>query len=85
MTRQLTLDLPEEIYLALDRKAKEVGQPLESLARDCLARVALPPEPAAPFRRWAGAFASGVPDAAERHDEYLGRALDGELQGRPDE
>src|SRR5437763_246628 len=42
------------------------------------------PEPAEPgsfLRKWAGAFQSDVPDAAERHDYYLGQALYEEMTG----
>jgi hypothetical protein len=33
---------------------------------------------------WAGAFASDVPDAAERHDHYLGEELARRKAGRED-
>jgi len=35
-----------------------------------------------PFLKWIGAFESDVPDAAERHDHYLGEALYKELKGQ---
>jgi hypothetical protein len=85
MSHQLTLDLPDEVYQPLLRRARETGQPLEALIRDCLARAVEAPSPPGRLRRWAGAFASDVPDAAERHDEYLGRSLADELAGGTDE
>jgi hypothetical protein len=84
MSHQLTLDLPDEVYTSLLRKAEEAGQPLESLVQEWLAQVVLAPRPAGRLRRWAGAFASDVPDAASRHREYLGQAFQDELQGKPD-
>ena len=51
-------------------------------------RIAGLPELAAPksandnrLLRWVGAFESSVPDAAQRHDDYLGQALYEELKG----
>ena len=85
MSRQLTLDLPDEVYLDLLRKAEQAGLPLESLVGDWLARAVRDPQPAGRLRNWAGAFDSGVPDAASRHRDYLGRALLGDPQGQPDE
>jgi hypothetical protein len=85
MSRQLTLDLPDEVYQDLLLKAEQAGLPLESLVGDWLAQAVRDPQPAGRLRSWAGAFASGVPDAASRHRDYLGQAyLDG-LQGQPDE
>ena len=85
MSHQLTLDLPDEVYLPLLRKAEEAGQPLPSLVGDWLARAIRDPRPAGRFRNWAGAFASDVPDAASRHRDYLGRALLDDSPGEPDE
>ncbi len=84
MMHQITLVIPDEVYQPLLRKAQETGQPLEAVANACLAH-ALNPKPGwGRLRRWAGAFASGVPDAGLRHDEYLGHALLEELRGKPD-
>jgi hypothetical protein len=85
MSHELTLDLPEEIYLPLLRQAEEAGQPLEALIRDYLAQAARASSPPGLLRRWAGAFASDVPDAATRHHEYLGETLHDELLGKPDD
>lgn len=93
MTHQLMLEIPDEVYQPLLYKAQEMGQSIEAVAGACLAQSvvssanATAGENALPgnrLRKWAGAFASGVPDLATRHHEYLGQALSDELQGRKD-
>ena len=84
MTHQLTLELPEDVYLPLASKAQEMGQSVEATATACLAESLGAAPPGSRLRRWAGAFDSGVPDAATRHHDYLGKALADDLQGRPD-
>jgi hypothetical protein len=85
MSHQLTLDLPDEVYLSLLRKAEEAGQPLPSLVGDWLAQAVREPRLSGQFRSWAGAFASNVPDAASKHRDYLGRALLDDLPEESDE
>ena len=80
MTHQITLAIPDEVYQPLLRQAHETGQPLESLACDCIAEAVSALIPGGRLRRWAGAWASNVPDASLRHDEYLGQALSDELE-----
>ncbi len=82
MSRQLTLDLPEEVYLDLLRQAERAGLPVESLVGEWLARALQNPQPTGRLRQWAGAFASGVPDAASRCRDYLGQS---HLHDQPDE
>src|SRR2546426_237497 len=84
MTHQLTLDIPDEIYQPLLQKAKATSQTVEAIARACLAASVQDVAPGSRVRRWAGAFTSGVPDAATRHHDYLGQALYDELQGKKD-
>jgi hypothetical protein len=84
MTHQLILEIPDEIYQPLLEKAQAMGQPVEAVARACLAGLVQGVAPGSRLRRWAGAFASGVPDAATRHHDYLGQALYDELQGKKD-
>ena len=87
MPHQLSLSIPDEVYEPLQRRAEAKAQTVEALAGECLARAAEEddPRPGAGLRRWAGAFASGVTDAGERHDEYLGQALYDEMTGKTDE
>jgi hypothetical protein len=82
MTHQLTLEIPDDVYQPLLQKAKDQGQAVETVAQECLAESVQKQSPDSSSRRWIGAFESNVPDAAERHHEYLGQALYDELQGR---
>jgi hypothetical protein len=84
MDHQVTLEIPDEVYQPLLRKAKVSGQTVEAVANARLAEAAQAALRDTRLRRWAGAFASDVPDAAVRHHEYLGQALGEELQGKKD-
>jgi hypothetical protein len=79
VTHQLTLEVPEEVYRPLLERARATGQTVEDVARACLADSVQKAAPGSPLRKWAGSWASNVPDAGVRHDEYLGRALHDEL------
>ena len=80
MTHQITLAVPDEVYQPLLRHAHETGQPLEFIAGACIAEAVSAFTPGGRLRRWTGAWASNVPDASLRHDEYLGQALSDELE-----
>jgi hypothetical protein len=84
MTHQLTLEVPDEVYQPLLHKAQVMGQTVEAVARACLAESVGSVAPGSRLRKWAGAFASGIPDVATRHHEYLGQALYDELRGKQD-
>jgi hypothetical protein len=84
MTHQLTLEIPEEVYQPLLQKAQAMGQTVEAVACAHLADSVQSLAPGSRLRRWAGAFASGMPDVATRHHDYLGQALYEELQGKKD-
>ena len=84
MTHQLTLEIPDEVYQPLLQKAQATGQSVEAMARACLADFVQSVAPGSRLRAWAGAFASGLPDSATRHHDYLGQALYEELQGNKD-
>jgi hypothetical protein len=84
MTHQLRLEIPDEVYQPLLQKAQATGQTVEAVAGECLADSLRSVAPGSRLRRWAGAFASGLPDLATRHHEYLGQALYDELQGKKD-
>lgn len=84
MTHQITLEIPDEVYQPLLQKAQATGQAVEAVASACLAESLQKELPGSRLRRWAGAFASGLPDAATRHHDYLGQALQDELQGKSD-
>jgi hypothetical protein len=84
MTHQLVLELPDDVYQPLARRAEAAGRPLADVATDCLTRAVRPLQPSEELRRWAGAIDSGVPDLAERHDHYIGEALANDLKKNPD-
>ena len=81
MAHQLVLDVPEDLYEPLLRQANRAGKKPEELAALWLARAVALQEDR--LRRWAGALDSGVPDAALRHDDYLGASLRRELPDTP--
>ncbi len=83
MIHQVLLDVPDEVYQPLLRKAAESGRSLEAVAAECLAQAVQTAAPESPARKWAGALASGVTDASTRHDHYLGQALAEDLQSAP--
>lgn len=72
MERTLTLEVPEEVYESLRRRAEEAGQPPESLAIELLV-AATQPHGGDPLEEFIGAFSGGDFEWADRHDEYLGR------------
>lgn len=80
MTHQITLAIPDEVYQPLLRQAHATGQPLEAIAGACIADAVSALTPGSRLRRWTGAWASKVPDASLRHDEYLGQVLGDELE-----
>jgi hypothetical protein len=84
MIHQVTLQIPDALYQPLLEKAKATGQTVEAVASACLQELVAPQGAGFRLKHWAGALASDVPDAALRHDEYLGQALDEELRGKPD-
>lgn len=82
MSHQLTIDVPDEVYQPLFAKAEAAGQTAESLALELVAKGIAPITRGELLRKWFGAFDSGISDAAERHDDYIGQALYDELQGK---
>lgn len=73
MERTLTLEMPEEVYESLRRKAEESGQPPESLAIELLAAAIQPRGEEDPLERFIGAVDGEGGEWADRHDDYLGR------------
>ena len=81
MSHPLSIDLPEDVFSNLSKLAHEQGRTPEAVAQELISRGVQQPE-SDPFLKWIGAFESDVPDAAERHDPYLGEALYKELKGQ---
>jgi hypothetical protein len=74
MIYTLELELPEDIYESLVRSANQTGQQPEELAVQWLQAASqnAVDDPLEPF---IGAFTSGIPDLADRHDENLGKTI----------
>jgi hypothetical protein len=81
MSHTLTLDLPNEVYEPLSRKARQDGRKPEDVATEWLT-AAVQRETADPLLQLAGTLEADVTDIGERHDHYIGEALAGELRGR---
>ena len=79
MTHTLLLELPEQVYATLTETAKQQGQRPEAVAVQWLV-TATENLAGDPFEQFIGAISSDVPDWADRHDEYIGRALMVELR-----
>lgn len=80
MAATLTIEVSDELFQQLEHQAREKGKAPETLAAEYLASL-LSSSRQDRLLRWVGAFESSVPDAAERHDDYLGQALYEELKG----
>lgn len=74
MERTLVLEVPEEIYQPLIKKAQQVGQTPEKVVLQWLTN-ALRPVNDDPLLQLAGAFESEATDLSEKHDDYIGRGL----------
>lgn len=83
MSHELTLELPDEVYRPLAERAQSTGQSVEATAQACIVQALGRHSGYGRVRKWAGAFSSGVTDAGQRHDDYIGDALVDELRGRP--
>jgi hypothetical protein len=81
MSHALTIEVPEDVYLRLEKWASQQGTTPAALATDWVSRRVVELEQD-PLMRWAGALDSEVSDVAERHDDYLGNALAETLPGR---
>jgi hypothetical protein len=80
MAATLTIEISDQLFQQLERQSREQGKTAQVLAVECLARgLASPADDR--LLRWVGAFESATPDAAERHDDYLGKAFHEELTG----
>jgi hypothetical protein len=79
MAVTLAVSVSDELLEHLRRLAAQENKTPEDYAAECLKRM-LPLHAGDFLKRWAGAFASNVPDAGLHHHEYLGQALYEELQ-----
>jgi predicted transcriptional regulator len=74
MGYKLTLELPDEVYQSLVRRAKETSQSPDAFAAEVLAAVTRQAEED-PLEQFIGAFDSRGSDWADRHDQHLGEAM----------
>ena len=81
MAATLTIEVSDELLECLRQTGARQGKTPEAVAVEYLANLTLK-LPAGAVRRWAGAWASNVPDASLRHDDYLGQAFHQQL-GEP--
>jgi predicted transcriptional regulator len=82
MPHALSISVPDEVFAHLSEIAVQRGETPEALAEEIVSQSVRELD-TDPLLRWLGAFESGVADAAECHDEYLGRALLDEMRGDP--
>jgi hypothetical protein len=80
MEHTLILEVPEEIYQPLIKKAQQVGLTPEKVVLQWLIS-AIKPLTDDPLLQLAGIFESAVTDVSEKHDEYIGQELMRELHG----
>lgn len=72
--KRTTIFIPEELKRDLQAYASRKEVSVAAVVREAVAAYIAEPE-AAPLPSFAGAFASGHGDTAERHDELLFRTL----------
>lgn len=74
MGHQLVIDIPEEIYLSLEEKARREGTTPEELAKQWIAAAAAAGGED-PLERLFGSIQGRISDWAQDHDRYLGEAI----------
>jgi hypothetical protein len=85
MPHQLTIEVADEVYQPLVERAQAAGCSPECLATDLVAQAMRPAGMSPELRSWGGALESGIPDWADRHDEYLGQAQSAHLRPQANE
>lgn len=80
MASILAVPVSQELLARLTQRAAEQGTTPEAIAAADLEQEVASPD-ADPLLACIGMVASDAPDAAERHDEYLGRGILAEMNG----
>jgi hypothetical protein len=80
MGHTLVLELPEEVYEPLAKTADQSGKSPEEIAVHWLVTAARQSSDD-PVEKFIGALSSTVPDWADQHDKYIGRAIMQETKG----
>ena len=78
MSHMLHITLPDMLFEALTRMARQTGQPLETVATKWLT-VAAEQLVHDPLDQLIGTVASGGIDWANNHDQYVGQGIADEL------
>ena len=78
MGQTLTLEVPEDVYKLLKKRAEQTGQPPEALAVQLLATATQNIEDD-PLEKFIGAFSSSGSDWADHHDKHLGKSVKEEM------
>jgi hypothetical protein len=81
MTHKLLVEVPEDVFRALQKTASLAGQPLEVLAAERLSEATRDLEND-PLEAFIGAFSSGITDWADKHDLYFNQSVMEEMTGR---
>jgi uncharacterized protein YwbE len=74
MGHRLALEVSEDLYKSLAKKAQQTGQSTEGLAVELLT-AATQEETEDPLEKFIGAFSSQDVAWADQHDKYLGKAV----------
>jgi len=79
MNHPLTLNIPDNVFQALQQQAQQTGQSPESVALQLLTN-ATQPTVADPLEAFIGAFTSKSPGWADRHDALLGESVNDSMR-----
>ncbi len=74
MPTTLTLEIPDQIYRPLLKKANKCGKTLDQVLIEWMGDVARD-ELDDPLLKLAGAFSSDIKDISSNHDFYIGQEL----------
>ena len=79
--KRTTIFVPETLERDLQLYAKREGKPAAAVVREALAEYIARRQPASALPSFAGRFASGRSDTAERHEELLFASLSPHADG----
>jgi hypothetical protein len=82
MGHRLALEVSEDLYETLTKKAQQSGQTTEGLAIELLT-AATQEVIEDPLEKFIGAFNSQAIEWADQHDTYLGEAVAKSMKARP--
>ncbi len=74
MGHRLALEVSEDLYKSLAKKAQQIGESTEGLAVQLLT-AATQEETKDPLEKFIGAFSSQDSNWADQHDKYFGKTI----------